>query len=121
MEKELLQKKAQNLAETLVKENERFVAMPSTMTQLARLNWDVTARQAVVGLLQSSCENARITEQEEDARYQILDRAAPPEKPVRPRILLNTFTAAVLGLLIAAGWALVTSVQQPHGSQRDES
>lgn len=115
VEKELLQRKAQDLIQALAKESERFAAMPSTMTQLARLTWDVTARQAVVQLLQTSYESARISEQEEEARYQVLDTAVPPEKPIRPRVLLNAFVAGVLGLLAGMAWVLVTSVPAPQG------
>lgn len=107
-DKELLERKAQDLDGALAQQRTRLARMPAVLTQLGRLTWEVASRQAVVDLLQQSYENARIREREEEARYQVLDYAVPPEKPARPKILINTFIAGVLGTCVGVAWALVT-------------
>jgi tyrosine-protein kinase Etk/Wzc len=115
VEKEMLETKGQDLAQVLAEQKSRLADLPATMVELGRLTWQVGARQSVVEMLQRNYESARIGERDEEARYQVLDVAVPPEKPVRPRVLLNAAAAGLLGLVLALGWVLVAGGAPPRG------
>jgi succinoglycan biosynthesis transport protein ExoP len=62
-------------------------------------------------------EEAHIAAQEEDRALQVGSYAAVPERPVRPRRLLNTALAGVLGLLIGVVVAFAIEFWQQNGRQ----
>ncbi|MBK8379898.1 MAG: hypothetical protein IPL14_18885 [Nitrospira sp.] len=51
-------------------------------------------------MLTSQHEQAKITEARDTPTVQVLDPAVPADKQIRPRILLNTAVAGVLGALV---------------------
>ena len=82
------------------------IGEPQTTTQETSLNrlQDELAqfRQSYTSLLQSF-ENIRLAEAQSISNVIIVEPAQVPDNPVRPRTLLNTALAAVVGLMLAVG------------------
>lgn len=100
-EKEVLQARQRGLAEAIARVQARLAVLPEQALTLARLTEEVRVKQALVELLVKQWESAKIAEREEQDKYQIVDPAVPPEKPVFPNKLLN----ALLGGLAAGAAA----------------
>jgi non-specific protein-tyrosine kinase len=82
------------------------IGTPGTTAQeaeLTRLQAELTQfRQSYASLLQSY-ENIRVAEAGSISNIVIVEPAAMPTVPVRPKTLLNTALAAVVGLMLAVG------------------
>ena len=83
----------------------RLAALPEVGLGMARLQRRVAAKQALAEMLESQLEMARISEVEEQARYQVIDRAYPPERPVWPRRKLSAAAGLAAGLMVGLLWA----------------
>ena len=76
---------------------------PEDKQQRDRLEADVAQyRQTHAGLLQSY-EQIRVAEAQTTSNVIQVKPAAAPEKPIRPRVLMNTALAAVVGGMLAVG------------------
>ncbi len=72
-------------------------------TELNRLQANLAQyRQSYTGLLQSY-ENVRLAEASATSNISVVEPATVPERPVRPRTLMNTALAGVVGLMLAVG------------------
>lgn len=76
--------------------------LPATETGLARLMLDYTVAEGLYSMLARRYEESRISEVMESTNVQIVDMAALPEEPVKPRKTLNLIIAGFLGLFIGA-------------------
>ena len=63
-------------------------------------------RQTYASLLQSF-EQVRVAEAQATSNVVQVDPAVPPERPVRPRTLVNTALAGMLGLMLAVGFVFL--------------
>ena len=58
-------------------------------------------------MLKEKYVEARIKEAGQMGNVRVVDRAVPPEFPIRPNRKLNALLGALLGLLLGAGLALL--------------
>ena len=84
-----------------------FSRVPSVGLELARLTRDVKVQETMVMLLTQQVEQARLTEAKDVPLVQVLDRAVPPEQPVRPSWPFNLAVAAVGSLVVSVFAALL--------------
>ena len=76
-------------------------------TEIDRLDTALAQyRQTYASLLQSY-EQVRVAEAGSTSNVVQIESASPPERPIRPRILMNTSLAGIVGILIAAGVILL--------------
>ena len=78
----------------------RLAALPEVGLGAARLRRKMEAKQALTQTLEAQLELARIAEVEEQARYQVLDRAYPPLRPAWPRRKLSAVVGAAAGMML---------------------
>jgi len=90
----------------------RIATLPEVGLGMARLQRAVAAKQALTEMLESQLEMARIAEVEEQARYQVLDRAYPPERPAWPRRKLSAAAGMAAGLMIGLLWAYLLGIRR---------
>src|SRR5439155_11519700 len=83
-----------------------FSKVPEVGLELARLTRDVKIQETLVTLLTQQVEQARLVEAKDVPVVQVLDRAVPAERPVRPRIAVNVAVAGAGGLLVGVFLAL---------------
>jgi tyrosine-protein kinase Etk/Wzc len=77
------------------------------LTRIPGLNFDesklllkVKAKTGVVTMLTTQLEQARLDEAKDMPTINILEWAAPPEKPFKPRIVLNTVLSFIVSLFL---------------------
>jgi uncharacterized protein involved in exopolysaccharide biosynthesis len=75
-----------------------FAQVPSLSLKLARLMREVKIQGSVFELLTQQYEQYRIQETKDTPTVQILDRAVPPEKRVRPRRAVLVIISGILSL-----------------------
>ena len=87
-------------------EGESEVAkLPAKEQGLTRLLRDAAVAQEIYVMLAKRHEEARIAEVMEATDVQLVDVATVPEKPIKPRVVLNTIIGALLGLFGGLGLA----------------
>ncbi|OLD47784.1 MAG: hypothetical protein AUI63_03730, partial [Gemmatimonadetes bacterium 13_1_40CM_2_60_3] len=84
-----------------------FARVPEVALELARLTREVKVQETLVTLLTQQLEQARIAESKDIPVVQVLDRAVPAERPLKPRLLLNIAIATVTSLLGAIFLAFI--------------
>ena len=93
---------------TLGRFTDRLSEVPSREIELARLVRQTELLGEMYVLLQTRLKEAEIARAGVDQSVQVVDPAAPPRKPVRPRPLLNGIAGLMVGLLLGAlgafGW-----------------
>jgi uncharacterized protein involved in exopolysaccharide biosynthesis len=75
-----------------------FSEAPTLGLQYTRLKREVLTQQKVFELLTQQYEMARIDEAKEDITFQVIDRAIPPEKRIKPNRRQNVMLAGVVSL-----------------------
>lgn len=75
--------------------------------KLVRLESQLRRAEATADRLLSSLEELRLTEVESTDNIVLTTPAQVPENPVRPRVLLNTLLAAIVGAMLALGAAFL--------------
>ena len=81
-------------------EESEMAKIPEKERGLARLLRDYKVAEELYTMLAKRYEEARISEIMESANVQIVDMAALPEDPVKPRKILNFALAAFLGIFV---------------------
>lgn len=71
---------------------------PELGLQYIRLKRDAVTQQKVYELLTQQYEIAKIEETKEDITFQVIDKAIPPEKRIKPKRRLNVMLAGVVSL-----------------------
>ncbi len=77
-------------------------ALPAVSLRYARLRRNVGILSKTFELLTEQYQLASISQYGEDGDYQVIDRARPVEKPVSPRMMLNTAIGGMLGFFASA-------------------
>ena len=75
--------------------------------ELARVQTALAQYRSSYATLLSSYEAARLAEVRATDNVIVVQEASVPEKPVRPRVMLNTLLAAVVGAMLAVGTAFL--------------
>lgn len=88
-------------------EDKEMAKLPVKERGLARLMRDYTVAEELYTMLAKRYEESRISEIMEPTNVQIVDLAALPEAPVKPRKTINFILATVLGLMIGTMIAFV--------------
>lgn len=78
--------------------------LPDKSMQYVRLKRDVETLSQTYILLKQQLMEANIEAVRDSEYFDILDVAVPPEKPVKPKPLLNTIAGFILGLVLGIGW-----------------
>lgn len=71
---------------------------PELGLQYIRLKRDAVTQQKVYELLTQQLEVAKIDETKEDITFQVIDKAIPPERRIKPKRRLNVMLAGVVSL-----------------------
>lgn len=71
---------------------------PTLGLQYIRLKREALTQEKVFELLTQQYEMAKIDEAKEDITFQLIDRAIPPEKRIKPKRKLNVMLAGVVSL-----------------------
>jgi len=108
-----------SLEEQVAQTERRLGDLPAKELNLARLTRDRNVAEQVYLLLRNRYEEVRITEAMQTSNVTVVDPGIVPEIPVRPRKLLNVAIAAVLGVMVGVGLALLqefldTTVRSPE-------
>lgn len=82
-----------------------FAKVPEVGIQLARVTRELKIQQTLVEVLTQQLEESRINEARNLPTVQVLDRPVPPERPSRPRLLLNLALAGMGSLFFGIALA----------------
>jgi tyrosine-protein kinase Etk/Wzc len=93
--------------------------IPSVTLEYGRLLRDAKMQETLYELLSEQYEIARIQEARDTPTVQILDRASPPTKKVKPRRKLIVAGAALIGFFFSALLALFLEYVRSHTSSED--
>jgi capsular exopolysaccharide synthesis family protein len=102
-----LSAKADGLRKIVNKYYARMNRLPEKNLRLARLERSTRASENIYLMLKEKYEEARIKEAGQIGNVRIIDKAVPPERPIKPRSKLNVLLGAMLGILLGAGVALL--------------
>lgn len=83
-----------------------FAKVPEVGLELARLTREVKIQETLVTLLTQQGEQARLVEAKDVPVVQVLDRAVPSERPIRPRVAVNIAVSVAGSLLLGVFLAL---------------
>jgi tyrosine-protein kinase Etk/Wzc len=84
-----------------------IVRVAEVGVELARLTREVKVQETLVVLLTQQFEQYRLAEARSLPSVQVLDRAVPPERPSRPRLVINVVLALATSLVIGVCAAIV--------------
>ena len=87
---------------------QQIVKLPAKEQGLVKVMRDANVAQEIYIMLAKRYEEARISEVMEPTDVQIIDKAITPEKPIKPKKLLNTVIAAILGIFVGIGLAFLS-------------
>jgi len=91
----------------MAEQEQELSKLPAKEQGLVRAMRDATVAQEIYVMLAKRHEEARISEVMEPTDVQIIDVAKLPERPIKPKKALNVVIAAILGLFVGVGGALV--------------
>jgi len=91
----------------LAKSEEQLSTLPAKEKGLIQVQRDSDVAQDIYIMLAKRYEEAKISEVMQPTDVQIIDEAIVPDKPVSPKKALNIIIAAVLGLFLGIGLALM--------------
>ncbi len=103
IERQALQAREAALAAVVARYARDARVLPSREVDLARLTREVKVAEQTYLLLSEKLQEARIAEASIVGDLRVVDRAVPPESPVKPRTALNTLLGAVLGVMLGLG------------------
>jgi len=102
--------------------NVPFAKVPEVGLELARLTRDLKIQETLVTLLTQQAEQARLMEAKDMPVVQVLDRAVPGERPVRPSVLVNVAVAGFATLLVGIFLAIfLDSLGRRRATRRMET
>lgn len=84
-----------------------LASIPGKEMEIARLERDRKTNEDVYTMLRARYEEMRISEAIQGSEIYVIDSAIVPDKPIKPRKLLNTAIAGILGLFVGVGFAFV--------------
>jgi polysaccharide chain length determinant protein (PEP-CTERM system associated) len=105
IEMQSLSAKADALKAIVDRYSQKMNTLPEKSLRLARLQRSTKVGENIYLMLKEKYEEARIKEAGQIGNVRLVDKAIPPEKPVRPKKKLNMLLGAFLGLLLGGGMA----------------
>lgn len=91
---------------------------PTLGLQYIRLKRKALTQEKVFELLTEQYEMAKIEEAKEDITFQVIDRAIPPEKRIKPKRRLNVMLAGVVslfaGIFLVFFLEYISNLKQPE-------
>lgn len=84
----------------------QLARIPAKEVEFARLRRESAVLEEMYALLQTRLKEAQIAQAAEDPSVRVVDRAFTPDRPIRPRPLLNLSAALFFGLLFGSAAAL---------------
>jgi capsular exopolysaccharide synthesis family protein len=107
IEMQSLSAKADGLRKIVSRYTARMNKLPEKSLKLARLERSTKVGENIFLMLKEKYEEARIKEAGQIGNVRIIDRAVPPESPIKPKKKLNVLLGALLGLLLGGGIAVL--------------
>jgi polysaccharide chain length determinant protein (PEP-CTERM system associated) len=98
--------KADGLQKIVNRYSARMNKLPEKSLKLARLERSTKVGENIFLMLKEKHEEARIKEAGQIGNVRIIDKAIPPEFPIKPKKKLNVLVGALLGLIFGGGVAL---------------
>ena len=95
------------MGKLIAQEEKKLNELPAKELSLARVMRECELAQQVYIMLRTRYEEVRLTEQMQVSDIFPLDVAIEPEKPVKPRKMLNTAIAGILGIFVGVAAAFV--------------
>jgi capsular exopolysaccharide synthesis family protein len=102
-----LSAKANGLQNIVNRYTARMNQLPEKSLRLARLERSTRVGENIFLMLKEKYEESRIKEAGQVGNVRIIDKAATPESPIKPRKKLNVLLGALLGLLLGGGIAVL--------------
>jgi succinoglycan biosynthesis transport protein ExoP len=86
---------------------QEYAHIPQRELELMRLMRTVSVHEDIYVMLMTRYEEIRINEQMHSGNLQVVDYATIPEKPIKPRTMLNMAIGGVLGMFLGIGLAFL--------------
>lgn len=99
--------KAEGLQRIVNRYSAKMNQLPDKSLRLARLERSTKVGENIYLMLKEKYEEARIKEAGQIGNVRIIDKAVPPESPIKPKKKLNILLGALLGLVFGGGIALL--------------
>jgi polysaccharide chain length determinant protein (PEP-CTERM system associated) len=99
--------KADGLQRIVNRYSVKMNQLPDKSLRLARLERSTKVGENIFLMLKEKYEEARIKEAGQTGNVRIIDKAIPPESPIKPKKKLNILLGALLGLVLGGGLALM--------------
>jgi polysaccharide chain length determinant protein (PEP-CTERM system associated) len=99
--------KADGLQRIVNRYSAKMNQLPDKSLRLARLERSTKVGENIFLMLKEKHEEARIKEAGQIGNVRIIDKAVPPESPLKPKKKLNILLGALLGLLLGGGMSLL--------------
>jgi len=113
------QREGQLLA-ALTAQKERVLKLNKQRDELNVLRRDVETAQRSFELISQRASQSTVESQNSQSNLALLNAAAPPTEPSRPRVLLNVLVSIFLGTLLGVGLALVLELANRRVRSADD-
>ena len=111
--KEALEASRREMQDALDRLRSEMKDVPAVALRQARLQREIDNKAKLYQVLSQQHELAQIDEQSESRSYQVMDRALPPEKPARPKLLVNLAVSFMLGVALGVAVNMIISELRP--------
>ena len=108
------------MGELIAREEAKLDKLPEKELSLARVVREFELAQQIYIMLRTKYEEVRLAEQMQVSDIFPLDVAITPEKPIKPRKVLNTAIAMVLGVFVGVGAAFIDEFSDPSFKTLEE-
>lgn len=98
-----------------------FARVPEVGLELARLTRTVKMQETLVTLLTQQVEQAKLGERREWPTFEVLDRAVPAVRHIRPSVRLNVALAGMAALFVGVTLAFALDYVRGLGGRRPAS
>lgn len=115
-----LNDKIRLLNETKVKLNQQITKMPTMQQEIIRLTRNVEINQGIYVQLLSKQQELNILKASSQGNVRIIDMAAVPKKPIKPKKMIIVALATVVGLFLGVVYFLARSMLNQGLHHEDE-
>jgi len=121
-ESEIAARAAQSgaIQEVLVQGEAELTKLPAKEQGFAKVMRDVSVAQEIFTMLAKRHEEARISEVMTPTNIQIIDKATLPDKPIAPKVKLNTMIGLILGLMLGIFLAFILEMMNRTIESRED-